>query len=594
MKSIIPTLKKIFIWYLIFALVSLSGIPVVHAEDSATTTPTPSDASSSVTPASTPAETVTPSNSPTSSAPDPTVDRDGYKSYMRDQAMEQMGVTSTPTPTAQTPAPNQGVTNSTVTGQTNSSLNNGATTAKTGDANTSGTAVTGVNTNLSGVSVSEFNVTGQQKGDIVLSPEALAANCIENCNNGGNSTNTTQTNNAQVGNNLTLSANSGDNKSNFNTGGDTTITTGNANVSANALTFANNNIAGNVTYGVVNIYGNLEGDIVLPAQSTSFDVVSSSSATTTQNNDVKITNTLTLDTNTGNNNAGFNTDGNTTVTTGQSSVDTNVLNIANSNVNGTWWLVLVNEAGNWIGKLVGAPDGAHMAGSAGTEFTVSPDGQVSASLANNGTGSENTIQTQTESATTTTQSNSADIANTLHLSANTGGNDARFNTNGQNNIATGNANIIANLVNFVNNNIVGNGKLVVTVVNVFGSWLGDFVTPGQTKNATAQSTNGQSTQNIQENSILNNQPLQEQALPTASFVPSATTAQNMNGTITTDFPNSSIGAVPQQVLGTTQVAGISSDNSQPQGNTQQNFVWLLLLAPFMFVSLILRRVMTSF
>jgi hypothetical protein len=28
---------------------------------------------------------------------------------------------------------------------------------------------------------------------------------------------------------------------------------------------------------------------------------------------------------------------------------------------------------------------------------------------------------------------------------------------------------------------VGSGKLFVTVVNVFGSWLGDFVGPGQTK-----------------------------------------------------------------------------------------------------------------
>ncbi|MFI5134113.1 MAG: hypothetical protein ACHQEB_07250, partial [Chitinophagales bacterium] len=46
---------------------------------------------------------------------------------------------------------------------------------------------------------------------------------------------------------------------------------------------------------------------------------------------------------------------------------------------------------------------------------------------------------------------------------------------------TGNAQIIANMVNFVNNNISGNGKLFVTVVNVFGSWMGDFITPGSKK-----------------------------------------------------------------------------------------------------------------
>ena len=37
-------------------------------------------------------------------------------------------------------------------------------------------------------------------------------------------------------------------------------------------------------------------------------------------------------------------------------------------------------------------------------------------------------------------------------------------------------------MNFVNNNITGGGKLVVTFVNVFGSWIGDFITPGNHKN----------------------------------------------------------------------------------------------------------------
>ena len=45
-------------------------------------------------------------------------------------------------------------------------------------------------------------------------------------------------------------------------------------------------------------------------------------------------------------------------------------------------------------------------------------------------------------------------------------------------IGTGDAKIVANIVNFVNNNISGGGKLLVTIVNVFGSWLGDFVGPG--------------------------------------------------------------------------------------------------------------------
>ncbi len=98
----------------------------------------------------------------------------------------------------------------------------------------------------------------------------------------------------------------------MNTDGDTTIKTGNANVSANALTFANNNLAGNVVYGVVNIYGTLEGDIVLPDGqvantgnslsnagngSGSTNTASSSkdvNSTTFQSNDATIANNLTF------------------------------------------------------------------------------------------------------------------------------------------------------------------------------------------------------------------------------------------------------------------------------------------------------------
>jgi hypothetical protein len=77
----------------------------------------------------------------------------------------------------------------------------------------------------------------------------------------------------------------------------------------------------------------------------------------------------------------------------------------------------------------------------------------------------------------------------LDLSANTGRNSTNDNTNGNNDIETGDAAIVANLVNFVNNNITGGGKLFVTVVNVFGSWLGDFVGPGHEKEEELAQTN---------------------------------------------------------------------------------------------------------
>ena len=125
-----------------------------------------------------------------------------------------------------------------------------------------------------------------------------------------------------------------------------------------------------------------------------------------------------------------------------------------------------------------------VSGSAGTEFVVDPiTGEVTAMNKANGAESTNNTTANNTTNNTTTQTNNAVVNNTLDLSANTGGNKSSFNTGGSSDIVTGDAQIIANLVNFVNNNITGGGKLVVTVINVFGSWLGDFVAPGQTQQA---------------------------------------------------------------------------------------------------------------
>ena len=412
----------------------------------------------------------------------------------------------------------------TVTGENSASGNVGNSSITTGDANTSGTLITALNTNIDGVSVSEFNVLDDQRGDVVLD---FGANCISGCGTAGsllakNSGNgidsqnaaevnalsndtTFQNNDALISNDLALVSDSGNNKASENTNGDTTITTGDANVSANALTFANNNLSGNVMFGVVNVYGDLVGDIILPEEvfntcltcapdmtaqnsengSSSVNDASVSQTTnnsTQQNNDATIENNLLLDANTGDNSANGNTDGDTTIHSGDATIEAQTFNVANSNLEGgNWWLVLVNEAGQWVGKILGQPDGASFAGSAGTEFVVSENGEITAINSGNGTGSQNTSAISTTENNTTVQNNTAHIQNNINLSANTGENRANDNTGGDTTIKTGDAKIVANLVNFVNNNITGGGKLVVTVVNVFGSWLGDFVSPGQKK-----------------------------------------------------------------------------------------------------------------
>jgi hypothetical protein len=419
---------------------------------------------------------------------------------------------------------------SSTTGQNSASGNMGDSTITTGDANTTGTVITAVNTNVDGIMVAEFNVADDHIGDIILD---FGAGCISGCptgdaslinsGNGADSTNTAgldsasttntfQNNDATVENNMTLVSNSGDNLVDANTGGNSTITTGDANIAANALTFANNNIAGGVIYAVVNIFGDLVGDIIFPDGTAFACCIGSTSIANSQNgsnstntgvanlntnnelyqfNNVELENNLILDATTGDNSVNKNTGGNSSVETGDASAIAQVVNIANMNlVGGDWWLVIVNEAGQWIGKILGAPDGASMAGSPGFEFIVNENGEIMIVNSGNGSGSTNTGTLNQTTDSTTVQTNDAHIVNNLDLSANTGGNSASKNTGGDSSITTGDANIIANIVNFVNNNIVGDGRLFVTLINVFGSWVGDFVGPGQHQEADDQGTGG--------------------------------------------------------------------------------------------------------
>lgn len=525
-------------------------------------------------------------------------------------------------------------------------MNNGDSSLKTGNANTTGSIVNSVNSNLAGASVSEFNINDDHHGDYVLD---FAANCVSGCGDGGlntvantgngadstntasssstNNNTTNQNNSGDVTSNMTLSADSGNNTASYNTNGDSSIQTGDANVAANILNFVNNNLAGKVVLGVVNIFGNLVGDIIMPDMGSSSCTSSCSGSTsvannnngagstntassnttnndnTFQNNDATIENNLTLGATTGANNTSYNTGGGSAVTTGDSSTKAQVVNVANTNTDGgNVWLVIVNKAGQWIGKILGAPDGATTAGSEGTEITVDPNGQVTATNSGNGAGSTNSTTNNQTNNNTTNQNNTAHIVNNLDLSANTGGNNASYNTGGNSNISTGDAKVIANIINFVNNNITGKGKLVVTFVNVFGSWVGDLVTPGQKKDHSQQSS--QPTNNVSQQS--NN---------TAS---SDTTSQNTLAAVTDNAQTNNQGAntlslAPQQAQGTTYQPSFSGNTGSVEGaNTTLvksagtdagstlgdsrkvitiNLAWLIVFAPLIGLLFLGRKIL---
>lgn len=530
---------------------------------------------------------------------------------------------------------NSNLTGATVTGQNDTSKNVGDSSIKTGDANTTGTIITSVNTNADGVMVSEFNVVDDHVGDIVLD---FGAACISGCGGAGslfagntgngadsentadtdvtNNSNSYQMNDALIGNDLNLTADSGNNTANKNTGGDSNIETGDANVAANVLTFANNNLAGNVVFGVVNIFGDLIGDLIF--DESQFDALgttalnsgngsgstntanssTTNNANTFQENDANITNNLIFDASTGENSASDNTGGSSTIKTGDTNIDANVLNIANMNLaGGNWWIVLVNEAGNWMGKIMGAPEGTKFAAVQGTDYSIDENGYITVSNAGNGAGSTNDASSNVTNNSTTVQDNNANIVNNLNLSANTGGNSTSKNTGGNSNITTGDANIVANMVNFVNNNITGNGKLVVTVVNVFGSWLGDFVTPGQKKEKTAQVQNNSN--NIGGASD-NNDSTKSTPTPTPTVAAQQKTVArvgsgNANNAVTTqNTGNGNVAVISEgngSVQPTPQVKGASYSvvDAAKKNVIRINLAWAMLLLPVLAVAYLSRR-----
>lgn len=537
-----------------------------------------------------------------------------------------------------------------VSGKNSASKNVGNSEIDTGDANTSGTIMNSVNTNLEGAIVSEFNVVDDQMGDLILDYEA---NCVSGCSgfggnvnmenseNGSDSENTTevdltdekltfQNNDADVENNLDLSANTGENRTDNNTGGDSTIETGDANVSGNVLNFLNNNIAGNVVYGVVNIFGELIGDIVVPegyadtgvSVPLNINMANTGNGSGSENladadiiysdeyaqfNNADIVNNLYVDANTGENKTSANTGGDNNIETGDVNVDAQILNIANNNfVGGDWWLVLVNDAGNWMGRIftpTGAVNGGNFAMSSG-EASTNDNGDISVANNNNGAGSENTGDVTKTQSNTTVQQNNAKITNNISLEANTGDNSASRNTGGNSSIETGDANIQFNLVNFLNNNFAG-GNVFLTVVNVFGEWTGDFLSPGSAKaednnndesnNDTGVGGDPDSTNN--NNSSSNDTSSNDDSGSDNSS--SSDTAQNQSVLASSNkggnlsFSNSTkiaqIGSGVSDENENLALADITVTNPSENDKKRVNLAWGLLAIPGLFILNIVRR-----
>ena len=234
-----------------------------------------------------------------------------------------------------------------------------------------------------------------------------------------NSTTVDQDNYANITNDVNVSANTGKNDANDNTGGDVSITTGDATAGVGVSNTANSNTA--------DVTGCCPGDldVTITGNGTYSDndanVALKTTTTVDQDNTAYVKNSVDVDLDTGKNDANDNTGGDVSINTGNASADS------------IWVSNAVNKNVASVGS--GANGG----------------GSLAVVISENGSNSDNTANVAVSSAKTINQTNYAKISNDVDVDADTGKNDANDNTGGEVSIDTGDAKAdvwVSNLANF--------------------------------------------------------------------------------------------------------------------------------------------------
>ncbi len=358
------------------------------------------------------------------------------------------------------------------------------------------------------------NVFGDVTGDIMLNPDASAAqagtvggsSCVggSNSNTGPGSNNAVacsadsnlkvnSQNSGTINNDVKVNAQSGDANVTSNTKAGN-ATTGSASVVLNLLNLINSAInSGQSFVGVLNIFGNLNGDILFPpgfldgilstgsTGSGSSNSGSNSNTGPNSNNSVQANNNTNLSVN-GDNRTAINNNINSNATTGQASTSGNTsagdAKSGNSNSNVTLLnltgqsivgknaiLVFVNVLGHWVGLIMNAPEG--------TTSAVLGGKATAGSNSNTGPNSNNSVQANNNHNAELSNSNQQTINNNIDLNAKSGDANVSDNTAGGN-ATTGDANTAANILNVTNSDLSLTNWFGILFVNVFGNWFGSL------------------------------------------------------------------------------------------------------------------------
>lgn len=189
------------------------------------------------------------------------------------------------------------------------------------------------------------------------------------------------------------------------------------------------------------------------------NITKNDTETGVQNNRAVVTNTVNTTANTGNNSAGYNTDGTTTISTGNAQNVTDVKNLLNKN---SLQLDSCACANGGTGILIG----------------------------DNGAFATDTANASSHNNTSAFQNNTATVANDVTAKANTGWNTGNFNTNGDTTIFTGDAANQTTVATGANLNwaAIGGGMVGDTGTG-FGTDLQEIGNGAQSANAINASTN---------------------------------------------------------------------------------------------------------
>lgn len=404
------------------------------------------------------------------------------------------------------------------------------------------------------------NIDGDVVGDLYLDPSALAS--LQGSSNTGLPSNVDVNvqNNGQINNDIDLTAQTGNAAVQNNTTGGS-ATSGNANAVANVVNMINSLIGAQKSFlGMININGNLNGDILLPPDLLNTLIASnnipkvdpttvlSAEVLANLNNSQQVNNNVNANAATGEATVANNTSAGS-ATTGAANTNVTILNLTGRQVIGSnALLVFVNVLGSWVGLIMDAPNGSTAAALGG-----------------------GITQNDIASGTYNLNDNN-EINNNINVNAFTGDATVSDNTNAGN-ATTGNATASANIANVINSQMSLSGWMGILFINVFGTWHGSFGVNTDAGNAPAPAA-----------------PAATGAAAAAapqvfSFVPKSTnnyTAQYVNNSDQQVEQSSDISNQNIAVLGTTDATPPASSATQP--GTTYNWMYAVVA---IFIALVL-------